>query len=346
MEMWHMMIGRRAIRPRRLLTAAAVAAAVVVSTTMLAGAAPPDDHVGIPPLPYVPFPGGTLNRYNDGGLGLDRTVQTALQPKVALEFQDLVQRAYYINCTNTFPPNYGCPGHDPQYPPIPGTKWLAIYADLWLQSKDPDAKDSFGLFPKTVVKTLAFGSVPVTATVHISQTAHAGLYDPLQLSWFASSAVIPEGTSICWDGPPDGHQCKAPPGTGYFFMFPPAVTGQLDVRISDVSVDQVPVDVGPSCHTVKPASVSLTATPGYYPRGFKPTVEGVPGDYQPFVTPGFLHGTVDIPAFSGCTNGTENFDALLTGMISAPGNPIHARQSVALTTWCKISPTDPGCKKP
>lgn len=84
----------------------------------------------------------------------------------------------------------------------------------------------------------------------------------------------------------------------------------LSVRLDDVTVNGVELDVGPDCRTQEPITVALTAD--------------YPGDYTP-ATGGFLDGYTDIPPFSGCGVG-EDLDPLLTGLISGKDNYVKMTQ--------------------
>ncbi|MEU4766825.1 hypothetical protein AB0H12_26560 [Actinosynnema sp. NPDC023794] len=116
-----------------------------------------------------------------------------------------------------------------------------------------------------------------------------------------------------------------PPSFGYFIVFgfvpntartdliPVAqVTGtikdgyvkanaKLAIELSEVAVDEQPLDVGEACRTVEPASIDL---------------EG------PFELAKMrMKGVYTIPPFGGC-QGRERLDPLLTGLISGPGNTL------------------------
>ncbi|GAA3988162.1 hypothetical protein GCM10022247_03240 [Allokutzneria multivorans] len=124
-----------------------------------------------------------------------------------------------------------------------------------------------------------------------------------------------------------------PPSSGYFVMFgfTPTTstvdftqdgktvgkivrgvlttTSKVSIRLSDVKVAGVPLDVGPNCRTVTPAVIELTSGPSP----------------PPFVPPRLLkplYGTFTMPAFSGC-GAKEPLDTLLTGLISGPGNAVR-----------------------
>ncbi|EHR59998.1 DUF6801 domain-containing protein [Saccharomonospora cyanea] len=84
----------------------------------------------------------------------------------------------------------------------------------------------------------------------------------------------------------------------------------LSVRVYDVTVNGVALDVGENCRTQEPITVALTAD--------------YPGDYTP-ATGGFLDGYTDIPPFSGC--GVDgDLDPLLTGLISGKDNYVKMTQ--------------------
>ncbi|MCC8243604.1 hypothetical protein [Saccharothrix luteola] len=120
-------------------------------------------------------------------------------------------------------------------------------------------------------------------------------------------------------------ELELPPSYGYFivFGFVPntartdlipvgKVTGtirdghvkanaKLLINLSEVAVNEQPLDVGQACRTVEPASIDL---------------EG------PFLLEKMpMRGVYTIPPFGGC-QGREGLDPLLTGLISGPGNTI------------------------
>ncbi|CAM5367672.1 hypothetical protein SALBM135S_08525 [Streptomyces alboniger] len=79
------------------------------------------------------------------------------------------------------------------------------------------------------------------------------------------------------------------------------------LRLYDVRVNGVPLDVGPRCRTSRPVETELT--------GSYPVSEG-----------GLLQGELDIPALEGCGADGEDLDALLSGAVSGPGNTLKIRQ--------------------
>ncbi|GAA2106446.1 hypothetical protein GCM10009780_59160 [Actinomadura alba] len=81
------------------------------------------------------------------------------------------------------------------------------------------------------------------------------------------------------------------------------LTSKLSIRIRDVRVNGVPLDVGPNCESVTPMAVTLFGNPPEYDLN----------------TGGPLTGTATIPPFSGCGVG-EDLDPLFTASVSGPGN--------------------------
>ncbi|MDT3396817.1 hypothetical protein RKE29_09205 [Streptomyces sp. B1866] len=97
------------------------------------------------------------------------------------------------------------------------------------------------------------------------------------------------------------------------------------LRVHDVKVNGVPLDVGPNCRTgVVDTSLS--------------------GDYNLY-RGGDLTGRITIPPFSGCGVAGEDLDPLFTAAISGPDNAVKIRQSpVKLncrTTCPAVAPTLP-----
>jgi hypothetical protein len=125
---------------------------------------------------------------------------------------------------------------------------------------------------------LTFGFVPVTATLHIVELTPIAIV--------SVSGIL---------RPPYPIQVTA--------------TTQILVRVSGVSVNGVPLNVGAHCQTVKPVNLTLIG------KGFNtlpPTGYTVP-------TGGPLDGYLTIPHFGGC-GVSENLNPLFTASISGPGN--------------------------
>lgn len=86
------------------------------------------------------------------------------------------------------------------------------------------------------------------------------------------------------------------------------------LRLYDVKVNGVPLDVGRDCRTANPFKVTLRGDFDKDPK------------YMNVLQGGLMSGMVDIPAFSGCGVGGEDLDALFTAAISGPDNLVAINQ--------------------
>jgi hypothetical protein len=251
------------------------------------------------PTPPTPPP-GTGQPVN--GVIIDKTKQSVKKAKVTFSLPPILA-AGYLYAT-------------PEQPVDPNYVWLDGTAYIYVISPK-GTKPAFGVFPTTTVRMLAFGSIPVSARIHITQVRNGDTITPIFAKLrFTGRPIAPPHPLPC--SPPNVEQQQC------FYTDAPHVTGPVNVRIDDVQVDGVPVDVGSHCQTATPATLNLTANAGFYSNTTTPPYIP-PGLYQPFVG-GTLHGPVNVPGFSGCTNGAENFDSLLNGMVSGPGNELVAHQ--------------------
>jgi len=78
----------------------------------------------------------------------------------------------------------------------------------------------------------------------------------------------------------------------------------------------VPLNVGTHCQTATPFNLELT---------------GVPPAYNVGLIKGVLTGTVTVPPFKGCTDGTENLDPIFDATVSGPGNFVKVTQAPVCT---------------
>ncbi|GGP57835.1 DUF6801 domain-containing protein [Streptomyces melanogenes] len=79
------------------------------------------------------------------------------------------------------------------------------------------------------------------------------------------------------------------------------------LRVHDVRVNGVPLDVGRRCRTARPFDTVLS------------------GSYN-FLTGGILDGQIAIPPFAGCGSRGEDLSPLFTAALSGPGNAVRIRQ--------------------
>ena len=281
---------------RRWLAAVGIAAAgMLVIGTQTASAGPP--KVPAPPCPdtclVTPPPGEFLRDFtNDGAFVLGRN--TVTKAKVALDIPLTLFHTYsyidvLLNSTDIF-------SVDAFVTPRPG------------QSKP------LGAFDPVHMSTLAFGSLPVTATLYLAQVQlKSGYLQPLKI---ADVTEVVNGVST---------------------THPTTVTGALTLRVADAKVDGTPLDLGPDCGTAKPIAINLT---GNMP------------EYSGPVDGGILRGNANIGAFAGCGVGGDDLDPLLTGLFSGPTNPLIMAQGT-LGTWkdpniCVLDPVKSprGCLPP
>jgi hypothetical protein len=297
-------------------------------------AAPPADQAavagavhgaGIPPPP---------NANSDYGIHFNPITTRVPKAKVAFNLPPVIFRSYLQVCIATTGFQTPCPGHKLSiYPklPFPYT-WDAAFANNWVAVRK-HGHLTYGKFPPVRVSMLAFGSIPVTATAHLTQTAHNGFYDPMKLQLTLDITEVPPGRHVPGFGPAP----KFPQGTT-FFAYQALATGTVNIRLSNVVVDQIPLRVGPSCRTSSPAALQLTAPAGYYPQNVPPQkLKGKPGEFQPLAgggPGGYLQGSVNVPTFTGCHNGADILNPLITGMISGNDNPVHAYSPAGLQSWC------------
>ncbi|MDQ0792747.1 DUF6801 domain-containing protein [Streptomyces sp. B1I3] len=132
---------------------------------------------------------------------------------------------------------------------------------------------------------LTYGFMPTTATMELIQVGGPAQIESVSVT---SDPAMPEYTTV---------------------------TAEFDLRIRDVEVNGVPLDVGAGCHTVKPIKQTLHAFgTGNPPSGY--TVN----------RGGSMDGETYIPAFTGC-GADEDVSSLLTSSISGGGNYIKITQA-------------------
>jgi hypothetical protein len=153
--------------------------------------------------------------------------------------------------------------------------------------------------PPARATLLAFGFMPVTATIQISEIG------PLNVALISCGR---SATKLCPN-----------PLLNRALLF-----GRVSLRIYDVSVNGVPLNVGPHCQTATPFNLELT---------------GVRPSYNISRIHGVLTGTVTIPSFSGCANGADNLDPVFDATVSGPGNFAKVTQAVP----CFRNPPGPVC---
>ncbi|UQS25771.1 hypothetical protein L1857_24660 [Amycolatopsis thermalba] len=186
----------------------------------------------------------------------------------------------------------------PAAPPVPGVtadtplltaKFLVdgvsriakMGSDLVLEQGTFDA----GLFP---------GDLPDTIRVE------GELNLPKSAGYFVAFRFMPVTSDV--ELPQEGKATGTADISGGLFTPTIDLTVRVNLVVSDVRQDGVPIAVGANCRTVSPLVIPMKGQTSLLP-GSKSTIES----------------TFDIPAFSGC-GVSEDLDPLLTGLISGPGN--------------------------
>lgn len=206
--------------------------------------------------------------------------------------------------------------------PAPDTLYrLVIHAQAFpVDPKTPPSASRFTDFPDTKVRMVAFGSIPVEATVHLSlPLGDDGLPQGLR-----TSGVDDQYAGVAG---PAGDPSRG--GVIYDAISDTAVTGALVVRLSDLLVDGHAVDVGSKCSPIAPATFTGKGL------GFIDSLVTPPGRYNPQAG-GTIAGTLDVPRFSGCGTTVDDLDSLVTLMASGQGFPVTIEQGKIGGCW--VSP--------
>jgi hypothetical protein len=166
---------------------------------------------------------------------------------------------------------------------------LAYY---YSQQQSVAQLDYHGLheFPPAKATLLAFGFVPVSATLQLTEIG--------TINAFSVGPVLPQ-----WICKPLCHTVTT-------------IYSRVLLRIYNVKVNGVPLNVGSHCETVTPFDI---------------VVQGQDPTYL-INTGGILTGTVTIPPFTGCSNGPESLDRLFTAQVSGAGNFVKLIQGGPCTT--------------
>lgn len=191
-----------------------------------------------------------------------------------------------------------------------------VEAALFLSSP-AGAKHGYGVGMPTVVRTVAFGSIPVEVGLRIEQVRDADdLPVPLRLSLPETRFRVSPESDV------EGN-----------FRTDAAITGQVRVRLTALSVDGV--DVRLEDCVSPPIELDLHGNPRWrndplsdpalqpFPVGTTASATWLAERGIGWVNGGGISGHVDIPPFSNCRNRAgEDLSPLLTGAVSGPGNAV------------------------
>jgi hypothetical protein len=166
--------------------------------------------------------------------------------------------------------------------------------------------DQYGLSPEIVIRTVAFGSIPTEVRLQLRQRRDEA---DLPVGFYIRTRLTTNFT----------RQLQIYPPTG--------LEDLVDVAVVGLTVDDVPVPVEDSCATGPTARIELASEAVVIDqaageqfvqdRGFS----GAEG--------GTLNGTLDIPAFAGCTTTDgDDLSAVLTSLVSGPDNPVTVKLGI------------------
>lgn len=200
------------------------------------------------------------------------------------------------------------------------------WADVVLvdRSAPMNSPRRYGYTQSFEVRAVAFGSVPIEATVALEQPRNGrGAVVPTELK---------QGEARYCQGKGDLEIPAPAQDQTVFRMMPAEVEGRLRVRVDRVKVDGVALNMtgcGADNSELKLTSRDLLS---WDPRI---STEDMPNNlletrlrtpYFAATTGGLLFGSLDIPAFSGCvTAGGDDLSALLTATVSGAGNAVQIR---------------------
>lgn len=156
-------------------------------------------------------------------------------------------------------------------------------------------------FPPAKSTFLTYGFMPTTATMELSQVGGPAV---------VHSHTLPTDTYPEWS----------------------TVTAQLSMRIYDVEVNGVPLDVGPDCRTATS-----------FPQVLRAYGTSIPPEGYRVAAGGTLSGYAKIPAFKGCGVG-EDLDAVFTAAISSAGKEADNYSKITQAPLCVEGvPDSPDC---
>lgn len=185
-----------------------------------------------------------------------------------------------------------------------------------------------GFIASTKVNLPAFGAIPAQATLTLRSPRVDGRVEPFRIQ--------------LWQTGNSTRGCDPDAATSVDTL----VEAKVEIQLSDLSVDGVPVDLGDECRTVEPADLDLwgeTESGGYFPNtgGNLGAYDGLhPGSLGPLTSP-FYRGDegrtlppstgLTIPPFAGCRGADgQDLSTLVTTMASGPDNPVRVKQGTVI----------------
>lgn len=302
-------VGRRHRKKRRMLSRLAVSALVLAGLGVQNSSAAEDPRY--PGLPdFSSTSGDWVSPQGTGLTYADRAQQWVRLPPV------------YLGTFNRFAKTR-TDNRCQLYTPYSMTEEYHATAFFLSSSGAPEPWGYVGPF---TVRTVAFGSIPVEASIELRQ--------PRDDENLPIGIEIKQKNGLYCAGKSPYPDIAVPGGVTRNSHYDPAsVDGQVEVGVTALKVDGVDVDLRGTCRTSKPGALALTSREYFTmsPDNLEPGVQTTPENFM--TTPylniangGLLFGTADIPPFAGCVTATgEDVSQLLTATVSGPGNPVSMR---------------------
>lgn len=211
--------------------------------------------------------------------------------------------------------------------------------NIWAFFVSPKGSpENYGDSAPITVRTVAFGSVPVEATLQVrQQRTGAGTPKPIVLKTVNGNIEIDGGAS-----PTEEYAGSDP------------VNEQVFVAVTRLKVDGVDLGLDRRCQTAEPGDLDLDAT---YEQTPDTPLQGQydpegPDDLLLGTAGGNVSGRLDIGAFDGCRTSTgDDVSPLLTSALSGLDNPLRVRIGVLncftfTEDYTKVLPPPPGAETP
>lgn len=304
----------------------------------------------LPDVPGAEYLTPLAETSTSGGTATASQVTVANKPRMAIEFgpEDPVWSLLYIYehnvpiqnptktelCTSSdadAPPCVPNPFYQPECATDdPATQRGSAYTRNLVFPVRPlkGGGADVGFVAETRVNMAAFGSVPASATLTLRVPVEDG-----DVQYLVNHQWDDQGMSREMPGCDPDYR---PP-----YKIVTLIEGEVDIQISDLVVDGVPVDVGPRCRTEHPAELALWGDfdrGGYFPLpggdlGAEPGL--APRALFPVDSPQYREANgrvfgpskgLDVPPFTGCGTGGDDLSPLITGMASGPDNRVRLKQ--------------------
>ena len=316
-------------RTRRLATVAALALSGIVASASLGGAVA--EFPGYPGLPHEPQRAADLGRKPGQWFAI---AQAGMSRASGLEQGIRLPLGAATSYTQSSVSIYD------GLPDIPNISHAEVqWSNVHLISPE-GAADPYGHLVTLSVRSVAFGSVPVEATLQISQRFDDdGLPLPFSL----------ETTNYRFR--PWGEVNLSP-----MLYADSHILEDVTLKVTALSVDGVDLNLAAPCTTEAPAQLSVDGE-GFW-QGREPTDEMMAAYPRPryagaadvdydrqfqAVAGGYLQGTVKVPRFAPClTANGEDISPLLTATASGDDNPVELRVTPGICFTPLAQPPYPG----